>query len=390
MAEPQTGIRGYNYAEGTEGSNVRDVASRIALLQPDDAPLLAFINGLKNKQKATNPTFEWFEDDLNQNIVTIASAETSGSTSFALTTGQGVRVRADDVLISNTGESLTVDSISTDTITVSRSEGAVAATAYVALDEFVIVGLAATEGGTNPTSVWKGKTKIENYIQIFRDMVEITFTQANTESYGGDDRAYQRRKVAIEHKRSIEQAFLFGNKFEDTSSQTQTVRATEGLLNYITTNVTDAGGVLTEGEFEAFLRSVFQYHPTVTAPEKWFLCAPIVISAINFWAKNALTVSNSEKSFGVRIATYRSGHGDLNITRHWLLEEFKEFKQYGFVLDPENIKYRFLQNLDTKLHTDIQQKNEEVHRDEYRTHTGLQLMQEKTHGILKGVTGFAA
>ena len=389
MAEPQTGIRGYKYTEGTETSNVRDVASRIALLQPDDAPLLAFINGLKNKQKTGNPTFEWFEDDLNQNIVTIAAAEASGSTSFGVTTGQGVRLRVDDVLISNTGEAILVTSISTDTITVERTKGGVAATAYVALDEFVIVGLAAIEGANAPTSVWKGKVAVENYIQIFRDMVELTVTQANTESYGGNDRAYQRRKVAIEHKRSIEQAFLFGNKFEDTSAS-QTQRATEGLLNYITTNVTDAGGVLTEGEFEAFMRTVFQFHPTVSAPEKWFLCSPIIISAINFWAKQALTVSNGEKSFGVRIATYRSGHGDLNITRHWLLEEFTEFKQYGFVLDPENIKYRFLQNLDTKLHLDIQQKQEEVHRDEYRTHAGLQLMQEKTHGILKGVTGFAA
>jgi hypothetical protein len=389
VAEPQTGIRGYKYTEGTETSNIRDVASRIALLQPDDAPLLAFINGLKNKQKTGNPTFEWFEDDLNQNVVTVSAAEASGSTSFGLTSGQGVRVRVNDILISNTGESILVTAVSTDTLTVTRSMGGVAATAYVALDEFVIAGTAMLEGANAPTSVWKGKTAVENYVQIFRDIVELTVTQANTDSYGGNDRTYQRKKKAIEHKRAIEQAFLFGDKFENTGSS-QTRRGTHGVLNYITTNITDAGGVLTEGEFEAFMRTVFQYHPTVTAPEKWFLCSPIIISALNFWTKQALQVTSGEKTFGVRISKYRSGHGDLNITRHWLLEDFTEYKKYGFVLDPENIKYRFLQNLDTKLHLDIQQKQEEVHRDEYRTHAGLQLMQEKTHGTLKGVTGFAA
>ena len=389
MAEPQTGVRGTKYTVGTEDSLVRDVASRIALLQPEDAPLLAFINGLKNKTVATNPKFEWFEDELIQNVVTLAGAETSSATVFDVTAGQGVRVKVDDILISNTGESLHVTSISTDALTVTRSMGSVTNTAYVALDEFVIIGTAMAEGANAPTSIWKGKVGKTNYIQIFRDITELTTTQAASESYGGNDRTFQRMKKAIEHKRQIEQAFLFGDSFEDTSG-TQTRRGTGGLLEYITTNVTAFGGVITEGEFEAFMRTVFRYHPTVSAPEKWSLCSPILISALNFWAKNALQVTTDVKTFGVRITKYRSGHGDLNITRHWLLEDFKEFKQYGFVLDPENIKYRFLTGLDTKLHTDIQQKQEEVHRDEYRTHAGLMLQQEKTHGIAKGVTGFAA
>jgi hypothetical protein len=347
------------------------------------------MNGLKKKLKATNPKFEWFEDELTPNIVTISGTEASGSTSFALTTGQGVRVRVNDILVSNTGESLLVTAVSTDTLTVTRSMGSVAATAYIALDEFVIAGTAMLEGATNPTSVWTKKVGKTNYIQIFRDIVELTATQVNTDSYGGNDRLYQRKKKAVEHKRQIEQALLLGDGFEDNSGD-QIRRGTEGLLNFVSTNVTDGGGVLTETEFEAFLRSVFRYHPTVTAPEKWFLCAPMLISAINFWAKNALRIETSEKTFGVRVAKYRSGHGDLNITRHWLLEDFTEFKEYGFVIDPENVMYRFLQNLDTKLHTDIQNDNEEVNRDEYRTHAGLQLMQEKTHGYVKGVTGFAA
>jgi len=388
VAEPQTGLRGTKYTVGTEDSLVRDVAARIALLQPTDAPLLAFINGLKSKRVANNPKFEWFEDELIPNTVTIAGAETASSTAFGLTTGQGVRVKVDDILISNTGEALLVTTAA-DAMVVTRSVGSVAATAYLALDEFVIVGTAMLEGANAPSAVWQGKVGKNNFIQIFRDIVELTVTQANSESYGGNDRTHQRMKKAMEHKRQIEQAFLFGDGFEDTTGL-QTRRGTEGVLGFVTTNVTDFGGVITEGEFEAFMRTVFRYHPTVMAPEKWFLCSPILISALNFWAKNALQVTQDVKTFGVRITKYRSGHGDLNITRHWLLEDFAEFKQYGFVLDPENIKYRFLANLDTKLHTDIQQKQEEVHRDEYRTHAGLMLMQERTHGVAKGVTGFAA
>ncbi len=187
MAEPQTGIRGYKYTEGTETSNIRDVASRIALLQPDDAPLLAFINGLKNKKKTGNPTFEWFEDDLRQNIVTVAGAETIDATVIDVTTGQGVRLRVNDLLLAASGEVMRVTGISTDAITVVRDVGSVISVAMVALDELVIIGTAMQEGANAPTSVWKGKVAKENYVQIFRDMVEMTVTQANTDSYGGDD-----------------------------------------------------------------------------------------------------------------------------------------------------------------------------------------------------------
>jgi hypothetical protein len=147
---------------------------------------------------------------------------------------------------------------------------------------------------------------------------------------------------------------------------------------------------LTEADFETFLRTLFRYMPAVSAPTKLMLANPVMISAINFWAKQALQISQDEKSFGMRIATYRSGHGDLKIVKHWLLNDFTEFKKWNFCIDPANIMYRYLPGLDTKLHLDTGLKSTSSYLDEYRTYCGLQVMQEKTHGILKNVTGFAA
>lgn len=391
MTEPITGMRGTKYAQGTEVSLVRDVADKIYLLQPDDTPLLVFINGLKGKKVATNPKFEWFEDDLMPLTVDVDAAGTG--TTINVDSGQGTRCRIGDILIAPNGENILITNISTDALTVTRALGTTP-TAYslAATDQCIIAGNALAEGSDNaPFRFTKKETKL-NYIQIFKDSVELTDVQVASESYGGDDRAYQRRKKAIEHKRSIEQAFLFGNAWEDVSGS-QAVRGTKGFINWISTNVTDAGGVLTEAEFETFLRSVFTYHPSITAPEKLFLAGPVMLSALNFWAKNALQTSVSDKTFGCRIAKYMSAHGDLNIAKHPLLSQYSSvvlFRNYNFVIDPMNVKYRFLQGLDTKLYTDTQPKYSAKYLDEYRTYAGLQVMQEKTHGIIKNVTGYAA
>lgn len=386
MAEPQTGMRGTKFSVGTEVSQVRDVASRIALLQPDDAPLLSFINGLKKKREVTQAKYEWLEDQMRPN--TVVTSTTGTGTSIAVASGTGVRVRVDDILVHKTGEAMLVTAISTDTLTVTRSMGAVASATLVNGDELIIAGNANAEGGSNAPFRFTQKATQFNYIQIFKDAVELTEVQAAIKSYGGDDRTHQRKLRGMEHKRAIEQAFLFGDAFEDTSGS-QARRGTGGLINTISTNVTDVGGVVTEGTFEAFCRSLFRYSPTESAPTKLFMCSPILISALNYWNKSKLLVNQDEKTFGTRIATYRSGHGDLDVTRHWLLADFAEFAKYGFALDTENVWYAYLTGLDTKLHTDIQNKTDAKVLDEYRTYCGLELHLEKTHATLKGVTGYA-
>lgn len=386
MAEPVSGMRG-TIQSASETSQVRDVADKIALLQPDDSPLLAFTNGLKKKKEATNTKFEWFEDELRPNVVT--NTATGTGTSVTVTTGTGGRVRVDDILVTSTGEAMLVTAISTDTLTVTRSMGAVAAASLANGDQLIIAGNALMEGASNPTYKYTAKAPKFNYIQIFRDTIEMTETQASIDSYGGDDRTHQRKMRGSEHKRGIEQAFLFGDAFEDTTG-TQARRGTGGLINLITTNVTDAGGVLTEGTLETFCRSLFRYSPSDASASKLFLASPIIISALNFFNKSKLVVSSNEKTFGVSLATYRSGHGDLKVARHWLLADFTDFTKYGFALDPQNIMYRYLSGHDTKLLTNLQNKTDEKFIDEYRTHCGLQVMQERTHAILKGVTGYAA
>ena len=397
MAEPVSGMRGTKYSAGTEGSLVRDVSDKIYLLQPDDTPLTVFTRQLGGKKVADNPKFEWVEDALIPNVI----ADSTGvgtSTTITVTAGQETRVRIGDILIAPNGESILVTNTGSGSLTVTRAMSTTpAAYTLAAADQLIIAGNALEEGSTYAPFRYTKKEFLYNYVQIFKDSVELTEVQNASKSYGGDDRKYQQMKKAIEHKRAIEQAFLFGARFENTSGS-QTRRGTGGLIYFISTNVTDIAGTITESDFEAFLRTLFRYHPTVTAPSKLLIANPVMVSAVNFWAKQALQINQNEKTFGVRVAKYRSGHGDLDIVKHWLLSDFATlntvgtsgFGSFNFAVDPTSLRYRNMAGLDTKMVTDTQDKTETKTIDEFRTVCGLEVREEKTHGILKGVRGFAA
>lgn len=385
MPTYQTGARASYYPRATETSMVRDVADRIALLQPEASPLVTFMNSLKRKKEAINSKYEWLEDELvGQQIEADAGTTT---VTLTITAGSTQTVRNGDILIAPNGEAMRVTSgEGTTTLTVVRDLGATGSThSVVDGDKLVIAGSAFSEGVTAPTYRWVAKAPKYNLIQIFRDPVLITDSQDASESIGGNDRVYQRKKVAIEHKRGIETALLLGARYESTN-----LRTTGGLSYFVTTNVTDFGGTITEAEFEVFLRTLFRYQPATSPATKVCFAAPIFISAVNFWAKNALQVRSDEKTYGMRIATYRSGHGDLDIIRHWLLMDFDNFDDRIFCVDPSNLSYRHLRGLDTKLHVDIADKTYDYKLDEYRSYVGFQCELEKTHAIGKGITGFAA
>jgi hypothetical protein len=104
--------------------------------------------------------------------------------------------------------------------------------------------------------------------------------------YGGNDRNVQRKKKGIELMRDLERTFLYGEPYEDVLTKDTTsgmgVRRVTGGINYfISTNTTAVSGILTEFDFEAFLRSLFRYGST----ERYLFCAPLVVSIISQWAQ---------------------------------------------------------------------------------------------------------
>lgn len=296
-------------------------------------------------------------------------------------TGQGANVVAGNIMVmARTNEMVLVTAVSTDQLTITRGYGSVAAAAGVDQDEWFIIGYASLEDDFKPTLISTDKTAASNFLQFFRKPYGASDIQINSLLYGGIDIDYQRRKAGIEFLRDIEKAALLGYAKEDTSG-TSPRRTTGGLLSYISTNVTDFGGFLSESTFEDYLRPGFRYGST----KKLLVSAPQPLSTIAMFAQNRLRLIPRDKTFGVAIVEYVSPHGTVGIVKDNVLEGSTGFGGMMFLIDMENMIYRYLTNEDVHIVQNIQNPDESAKIDEYRAVCGFQIMLEKVHSLGKNI-----
>ena len=156
------------------------------------------------------------------------------------------------------------------------------------------------------------------------------------------------------------------------------------MQSYISTNVTNDSGGLTEGEFQTFLRTGFRYG----ARTKTLFCSPTVVSAIEGFARvNERVVNDAGTVYGISMSTYRSGQGTVKIISHVDWQDSAVYGGFAFLLDMDNVRARPLQNVgQTQLLRNRQAPDYDGVKDEYRSETGLQFINEPTAALLSGVT----
>jgi len=368
----------------TSGRRVVDISKKIDVLEPDSAPLTLLTKKM-SKRVAINPEFKWQEEEslVKTDQVNDGTGMLVGDTT--MTVDNGSRFRAGDVVkITRTGEQVLVTAVSTNDLTIVRGWGATAAAAVNDNDYLLIIGNANEEHATKRSSKIGDVTIRTNYTQIFRTPFGISRTAKNSEVYGKNDLAHQRMMQLIEHQKEVERAFWFGEPKEDLTG-TYPRRSTGGVDYWISTNATDAGGSLTETEFEGFLRTGFRYG----SKTKWLFAAPIIVSALNFWAKAKLQTRVDDKTFGISITEWQCPFGKVNIVNMNLFAEDTLYAGYGYLIDMECLAYRYIEDSDTKLKTNIQDPSADGEEDEYLTECGLEFSQEKKCAVLYNVTSFA-
>ena len=192
---------------------------------------------------------------------------------------------------------------------------------------------------------------------------------------------YLRGKHGHQHCVHIEKAFWFGERAETTGTNSKPMRATGGVLEYITTNVTNQSSTtLTETEFITFLSTAFGKGSS----EKVLFTDSYILQTISGYALAQQRVQPNADKYGVAISKYFSPFGTVNIVHH---PEFKNsYAGYGFLLDLDCFKYRYLRGRDTKLKLNIQTNDTDGEKDEFLTETGLQRMSEERCAYVYGVT----
>lgn len=377
-----TGTRDTNNI--TQNKRVIDMAEKIALLQPNKAQFLSILKiSKRNIRTVFNPKFEWMEDDYGAawDAINAGAGYASGITSIVVDNGAyfspGYVVK-----VPRTGEVMLVTAVATNTLTVTRGYGTTAAAALVDNDPLLIIGNANEEGAGSPEIKTTKEVQKYNFTQIFRSPFGVTRTNEMSKMYGGKDLNYQQAKKGVEHKMMIERSLLLGERKEDITGA-KPKRTTGGIISFLTANNYDAGGALTQAEFDnSFAEVVF----AKGSEEKLLICSARLLSVINGWAMGKLEVNQEAKRYGLDIRQYVTPHGIFNLVKASHALTGAVYGGYGICIDPENVRYAPLEGSDTKLKTNIQDNDEDGRRDEYLTEAGVEVKLPETHGLLTGVT----
>ena len=389
----------------TEGRLKVDIADKIHLLEIAKHPLTGLLTNIGKvydgssykgsgmlKKSCGNPEFSWMEDAYGGRYAKNSGTYAASGALTVTVTGAGSQpaylfTKGDIIFNARTGERMLVATVaSTATITVAaagRSFGTTAAAAGADGDGLYIIGNVNEENSGARNVNTTQSSKESNYTQIFKDSIALSNTHVNSDLYGGSDLKYQRTKKGTEHNLAIEKAFWFGEKKYDTGgTMSHPRRATGGVLEFIeggNSYVQNQGGLLTAPDFNTFLREAFTYGDNT----KTFFCGGVVLQAINEIARGQIRMKPLAKTYGIQIGEYVHAQGVVNIIHNPLFVE--DFAGYGFLLDMDCFKYRYMNNRDTRLLTNVQAPDVDGVVDQIVTECGLERTEASRCALLKGV-----
>ncbi|TYO95132.1 SU10 major capsid protein [Desulfallas thermosapovorans] len=357
-----------------------DVARDIARYMPDETPWTVML--LQSRKKGTQTAqFFWWEEDVYGYWTQVNSGAGYDDTATDIVVDDASIFAPKDILkIPRTGEVMFVSAVNTgtNTITVMRGYGETAAAAINDDDYVLCLGNAMEERSSAPQEKILQPVKMYNYCGITRTTFGGSGTVlAEQQVTNEQERARLTRDKGVDHRLSLERMLLFGERKEDATNKR---RMSRGIEKFITTNVYDAGGEMTEADFDQNVcEPVFKYG----TKRKVLVASPRMVSIINGFAKDKLQVSQGAKEYGLDLQEYISPHGRLVIAPSRILEQY--YAYHSFVIDMKYVSFRALR--DTKLRRNIQAPDVDGFLDEYLTEAGLEFRVEKAHMTIKNATG---
>ena len=260
-------------------------------------------------------------------------------------------------------------------------------------DTCLVIGTMNEEGTTSPTAKAYDPTERFNYTQIFRNSLEITNTAKATFLRTGDAYAEAKRDCLELHSIEMEKAFLWGIRTTGTGAAGKPRRTTGGVVRLITTNTDDfslsstySGQTWLQGGevwLDTMLEQIFRYGSN----EKLCLAGSGAVLGLNRLAKASgqIALTPMSTSYGLKVMQWLTPFGQIYLKTHPLFSYETTNRNSMLILEPKNLKYRYLNGRDTKFSANIQANDADEQKDEYLTEAGLEMHFEETFGWLNGV-----
>lgn len=260
-----------------------------------------------------NRLFSWLEEDVPTPRGTLNEDLDNSETGVDVVTGHAVRFLVGDVIrIDDEYMSITAIDTGTEVLTVVR--GALSSSAVVHSNQAEIVGIGTVLAeGEIGTSNFQGRDKVDNYTQIFSRKLEVTGTEQIIPKYGVPNEL-NKQVMNVTHGLlvAVEQAAVYGKKFEDSTTQT---RSTGGLMAFITSHNNTADDWLTVLNMDEVQQDVYDdggmFDVLMSRPRNFGALSNIV------GAERIQTVNIDDVRRGRRRAqVVMTDHGDVTLVRN--------------------------------------------------------------------------
>ena len=260
------GVTSYDLAVGVK-INMDEL---IYMISPIDSPLINGIGTDGRQLIGSSPvdqtTFKWMDEELllPSAAIDVANAATGASlTSFEVSVADSYKFQVGDLVT-------TMDRSHVQHACIKRVTEVVEATGVLELaawvndsaqtatstdDTVICVGSALAEGSDPGNARAADRTIRSNYTQIFGPTkVQMSRTEQQITRYGvSDEFAKQLYGRSVENVITREQAYLYGQPYDDTTNKR---RSTGGLNYWISTN-TDTTTTLTLASLESLVQKCY-------------------------------------------------------------------------------------------------------------------------------------
>jgi len=362
-----------------------------------EAPIFA-LTSKAGKRVVDDPEFSWWTEGNNIVRLQVNGAHGSGDTTITVDSpdptsssmgaayGTATHLKAGDILMVEpaadaaafTMEYLEVQQVLSDTqFVVSRAAGGTSA-ASISNDQWLtLIGSAYAEGTGVPPPTSRNPIKHNNYTQIFKDTYELTGTADATATRTGNTWSNDKKRKMWDHSRAIEYSMLFGRKAETVGENGKPKRFMGGIRSLLPTdNVTIFSQAVTPESFAAALAPLFNFSTGAGDTRMAFVgnAAHLALSQVmNNDSNTHLHFNGYVEVYKVKFAEFVLPNGRILLKSHPLLSIHPLYKKSMFIIDFDALKYVTLKGRDTKVHDDVQNKDEDLRRGYIQTECSIEL-----------------
>ena len=341
------GVTSYDLAVGVK-INMDEL---IYMISPIDSPLINGIGTDGRQLIGSSPvdqtTFKWMDEELllPSASIDVANAATGASlTSFEVSVADSYKFQVGDLVT-------TMDRSHVQHACIKRVTEVVEATGVLELaawvndsaqtatttdDTVICVGSALAEGSDPGNARAADRTIRSNYTQIFGPTkVQMSRTEQQITRYGvSDEFAKQLYGRSVENVITREQAYLYGQPYDDTSGKR---RSTGGLNYWISTN-TDTTTTLTLASLESLMQKCYN----AGGVPDLLIANPTSMATLNDISDSGRvrTVIDDPRRGRVPVTSVFHEFGETQLVRNRWCD-----KGTAFIVQKDNIQRRVIQPL---------------------------------------------